>query len=266
MEKQTELITARNGAVCTLTINRPQKRNSLTPGCLEEITVALEELAREDAVRVVVIRGAGDRVFSAGYDITALPTGPRPEGEGGGRTESPLDRAIGAIRGFPYPVIAMLNGDAYGGGCELAVSCDIRVAAARVRMGMPPAKLGLVYPYGGYKRFLGILGLSRALEVFLVGRVYGSSQCLAMGLVNYVAPDDSLEAFTYGMAEEISGNAPLSLRGTKTALYKISECMTVAPGEEMKLQALFLQSLGSEDVKEGKQAFLQKRKPRFTGK
>lgn len=266
MERDAELIVAEAGAVCTLTIHRPEKRNSLTPACLDGMATTLDRLAQEDRTRAVVIRGAGERVFSAGYDITALPTDPdlRAKGVPGG--ESPLDRTIGAIRGFPYPVIAMLNGDAFGGGCELAVACDIRIAAERARMGMPPAKLGLVYPYAGYKRFLSVLGLARALEVFLTGRVYASSQCLAMGLVHYVVSNDSLEAFTYAMAEEISGNAPMSLRGSKTALYKISESLAAAPAEEAKLRDLFLQSLGSEDLREGKQAFLEKRKPRFRGR
>jgi len=266
LTSESDIIVERKGAVCTLTINRPEKRNALTPECLARMADVLDSLADDGSVRAVVLRGAGERVFSAGYDITALPTDSGVAERLDPGAESPLERTIQAMRRFPYPVIAMLNGDAFGGACELAICCDIRIQAKHARMGMPPAKLGLVYPYAGYRRFLALLGLSRALEIFLTGRTYDSAQCLGLGLVNYVVPAEQLSPFTYDMAEEIADNAPLSLRGSKAALYKIAETPVLTSSEEVELQSLFVRSLQSEDVKEGKRAFREKRKPRFQGR
>ena len=180
--------------------------------------------------------------------------------------KSPLDLAIESIRAFPFPVIAMLNGYAYGGGCELAVCCDIRVAADHARMGIPAAKRGLVYRYNGLRLLLPILGFSRTLEFLLTGRFYDSQQCLEMGLVNYVVSSDRLEAFTYELAGEMTENAPLSLKGTKFILYNIVQ-YPILPQELIeKFNSLRIQSLCSEDVQEATKAFKQKRKPRFKGR
>jgi enoyl-CoA hydratase/carnithine racemase len=262
----SELRVEGDGAVRTLVINRPEKRNRLTSACLEAVTQAMEALTGEEEVRAVVIRGAGDKAFCAGYDISALPVGPSPETEAALEETPPLERSMRAIRAFPFPVIAMLNGDAFGGGCELAIGCDIRVAARRVKMGMPPAKLGLVYPYTGYQRFLQVLGLSRCLEIFLTGRVYDSEDCLRMGLVNHVVADEALEPFTYQLAEEMAENAPLSLKGTKKALYSMAGPSNLSVEEEARLRRLFIESLKSEDMAEGRRAFLEKRRPRFKGR
>jgi len=263
---QPELLVQREGRICTLVINRPEKRNFLVPEFLLKMAGVIEDLSKEDSVRVLVIRGAGDKVFSAGYDISALPTTPSPDMEASMKETPPLEKALLSIRDFPYPVIAMLNGHAFGGGCELAISCDIRIAAQRIKMGMPPAKLGLVYPYQGYRRFLTVLGFARTLEIFLTGRSYDSKSCLTMGLVNYVVDDADIEAFTYDLARELADNSPLSLRGTKSVLYKIAEYPILKRDDEDALRALFIQSLQSEDVEEGKRAFMEKRTPHFKGR
>jgi enoyl-CoA hydratase/carnithine racemase len=178
----------------------------------------------------------------------------------------PLEKALSAIRNFPYPVIAMLNGHAFGGGCELAMGCDIRIAARKIKMGMPPTKLGLVYPYQGFRRFINVIGFAKTLEIFLTGRTFDSESCLAMGLINHVVEDDDLETFTYDLASEIVQNAPLSLRGTKTALYMMAEYPKIDKEDEEALWSLFVQSLQSKDHQEGKQAFMEKRRPHFHGK
>ena len=266
MGNEGELLVHKDGAICTLVINRPKKNNFLTPDCLLKMTETLEELSREGSIRAIVIRGSGEKAFSAGYDISSLPIKPSSDREEPLKETPPLEKALRAIRDFPYPVIAMLNGYAYGGGCDLAIGCDIRVAAKRIKMGMPPVKLGLVYPYPGYRRFLKVLGFSRTLEIFLTGRQYDSQTCLNMGLVNYVVENAELEAFTYKLAREIAENSPLSLRGTKYALYKISDYPTLDKEQEEEIRSLFIQSLQSEDIEEGKQAFMEKRKPRFKGR
>ena len=266
MNRKPELIVKKEGAICTLVINRPEKRNLLTAEGLYKMTNEFSKLAQEEDIRCVLIRGSGKKAFSAGYDVSALPTRPSPDRQDAIKESSPLEQTLQAIRNFPFPVIAMINGDAYGGGCELAIGCDIRVAGKHVRMGMTPAKLGIIYPYPGYRRFLTVLGFTRTLEMFLSGRTYDSQSCLQMGLVNYVVEDKELESFTYELAREIAENAPLSLRGTKYALYKIAEYPLLKEKDEEELRALFIKSLQSEDIEEGKRAFIEKRRARFTGR
>lgn len=264
--KGDELVLARKGPICTLSINRPEKRNLLTPRCLEEMIRSLEELSGEDSVRVVVIRGAGEQAFSAGYDIAALPIRPTAEAKGSLHREPPMERAMRAIGSFPYPVIAMINGLAYGGGCELALACDLRIAGESARMGMPPAKLGLVYPYEGLRRFVSVIGFSHTLEIFLTARRYDSASCLRLGLVNEVIEDGDLVDYTLRLAREIAENAPLSLRGTKSALHRIARYPILDSDDEEAIRSLFVHSLQSEDMVEAKQAFMEKRKPLFKGK
>jgi enoyl-CoA hydratase/carnithine racemase len=266
LSNKKELIVEQKGAVCTLSINRPEKHNTLAPGCLNEIVLTLEGLAREDTARVVVLRGAGDKAFSAGYDIAVLPVQPSSDSETTLKDDPPLERALRAVRDYPYPVIAMIQGLAIGGGCELAIACDIRIASRSARMGMPPAKLGLVYPYDGLRRFLSVLGLSRTLEVFLTARRYKSEDCLRLGLVNEVVEDHELEEYAYGLAHIIAENAPLSLRGMKSALYRISRYPVLEKADEDAIKSLFIDSLQSEDMAEAQEAFLEKRKPRFKGR
>jgi enoyl-CoA hydratase/carnithine racemase len=266
MDVENELMVQKEGSICTIVINRPEKRNLLTPTCLLKMSEVIEELTKEGNVLVIIIRGAEDKAFCAGYDISALPTKPTSQIEADLKETPPLERALQAIRKFPYPVIAMLNGYAYGGGCELAIGCDIRIAARRIKMGMPPAKIGLVYPYSGYRRFFTVLGFSRTLEIFLTGRKYDSKSCLQMGLVNHVVDDGTLEDFTYNLAREITENAPLSLQGTKFTLYKIAENPILEKKDEDEIRSLFIKSLQSEDMSEGQWAFFEKIKPRFKGR
>jgi enoyl-CoA hydratase/carnithine racemase len=265
MEAHEEILVQEAGSVCTLVIHRPEKRNILTPGCLGRIRDILNELAQQDRVRAVVIRGSGTQAFSAGYDLFALPKGDAVQAEDLRPGSSPMEEALQSMESFPFPLIAMINGDAYGGGCELAMGCDIRIAAYSIKMGMPPARLGLVYPCSGYLRFLRVIGFSRALELFLSGKSYGSEACLRMGLVNQVAADEALGRVTYELAEQIATNAPLSLKGTKRALYRLTESL-IPEHVVQELHALFVQSLNSEDLIEAQRAFAQKRPPRFEGK
>jgi enoyl-CoA hydratase/carnithine racemase len=252
-----DLIVERKDAVCTLIVHRPEKHNVLTPSCLDRLTRVLADLEKEDAVRAVVIRGAGARAFSAGYDIASLPVRP---------SSPPLERAFRSISGFPYPVLAMINGIALGGGCELAVACDMRIMGRGGQMGMPPARLGLVYPYEGLRRFLRVLGFSRTLELFLTARRYDSAACLRMGLVNEVVDDEDLEAHTFRLAAEVAAHAPLSLRGMKSALHRMADQDPLPPEAAEEIQSLFLRSLQSGDAAEAKRAFLEKRPPRFQGR
>ncbi len=260
------LLVEKKDRVATLVLNRPEKRNSLSPDLLIRLHETLEEFAREDAVRAVVIRGVGDQAFSSGYDIAAIPTRVTPDLQEKLRKQNPLELAMESVVHFPYPVIALLNGYAFGAGCELAVCCDLRIGADDIRMGMPPAKLGLVYPISGLMHFVRVLGIPRTRELFFTGRVYSAQRAREMGLVDYLLPRPEVEAFTYDLAAEIAGNAPLSVKGTKRILNLLSQTMTLSEEGLKEANALLVQAFNSEDLKEGQTAFLQKRKPEFKGR
>ncbi len=249
-----------DGRVCTLVLNRPEKRNSLSPELLKLLTATLKQLAKDDYVRVVVIRGSGDRAFCAGYDLNLLPTD--DDGEG----INPFEEAMQTIVSFPYPVIAMMNGYAFGGGCDLAVSCDIRIGAVDIRIGMVPAKLGVVYSAGGLKRFIRVVGLSRTKELFFTGRYYQAPFLKEIGYLNYIKPRAELESFTNEMAREISENAPLSLKGTKRVLGLINNASVMSEEALAEADEIAVNSFLSDDLKEGKAAFFEKRRPEFKGR
>ncbi|MBA3029601.1 MAG: enoyl-CoA hydratase/isomerase family protein [Desulfobacteraceae bacterium] len=266
MTEKPNIIVHKQGGVCTVTIHNPEKRNALSPACLFDITETFHQLAEEDTVRVVILRGAGKDAFSAGADIVAMPTkngnNPVPQNERKGDITS----ASLAIQKFPYPVIGMLYGYTLGAGCVLAMACDIRIASDKVKMGIPTSRMGLVSTYEGFKRFLTVLGYSTAMEIFLTGRQYNSRECLAMGLANHLVDDDELESYTLNLAEEITRCAPLSLRGSKYVLNRITENPIPSTGELTEFARLASQARQSDDHEEAKMAFKEKRKPVFKGK
>lgn len=260
------LIMERQERVGTIIINRPERRNALSPLMLFKMAELLGELQKENEIRCIVIRGAGEKAFSAGYDISDLPVDLTPEMAEAFRTKNPLRTALKAIIDFPYPVIAMINGHAIGAGCELAMTCDIRIAAEGAKLSMPPAKLGIVYHWSGVFQFINTAGLANAKEMFFTGRVYEAHQAREMGLVNYVVPADKLTSFAYEMAQEISENAPLSLKGLKTIFNKYLFNQKVSREDIQEMENLVDQAFHSEDLKEGQKAFQEKRKPIFKGR
>lgn len=258
-----EILVRDDGRISTILINRPDKKNALTVTCLDSLCGALLELSSRKNVPVIVLRGAGDESFCAGFDIASLPVSDQPVDIP--EDSPPLEKALRAIENYPYPVIAMIRGAALGGGCELALGCDIRIGAKSCVMGVPSAKLGLVYPHQGLRRFYRKLGPSRCAEILFTGRTYRADECLAMGLVNHIVDDAALEEFTYSMAGEIAANAPLAIMGTKRALAVIGTYPRLEKVDEADLNALFLNSLASADIKEARAAFFERRKPRFKG-
>ncbi len=258
------LLIEKREKVCTISFNRPDRRNALSPAMLFKFAEELDAIQGEDKIRCLVIRGVGDKAFCAGYDIAEIPTGKTREMI---KTQNPLQIGLQAILRFPYPVIAMINGAAYGAGCDLASACDIRIASDNARLSMPPAKLGIVYRWDGYLRFINIVGLANAKEMFLTGRSYTAQRAKEMGLVNYVVPFDQLESFTYEMAEEIAANAPLSLSsGKKIMNILLRYQQPVDPEAVKEMENLHDQAFNSEDCREGQKAFQEKRKPIFTGR
>lgn len=263
MPDTSELIVKEAGPVCTLIVNRTEKHNLLTPGMLLGLSGELTRLKDENKVRCVVIRGAGEKAFSSGYDITAIGKDDMVRNNEG---NNPLPLAAKAIEEFPYPVLAMMNGHAFGAGLEIAATCDIRIAADKCLFGMPPAKLGVVYSYQGVRRFLNLIGPGYTKELFLTGRPINTERAVQIGLVNFAFPSNELEKFTYEMAEEITGNAPLSLKALKEMTNVWQRSLVTSPEDEALIKQLTLDVQNSEDYKEGQRSFAEKRKPVFKGK
>ena len=259
-----KVIVARDGKVATVTISNPAKKNALNLKILGELRTSLEGLAEEET-RCVILRGDGREAFCAGYDITAIPAG----GSGEAQvllSSNPFDDMIRAVESFPAPVIGMLNGFAFGGGLELAVACDIRIASDQAVFGMTPARLGIIYRPAGLMRFVNVIGLPATKELFYTARKVSARRAVDLRLINRACPPEELEQVTYEMAREIADTAPLSIRGTKRILSMCLEFRGLPPGEAKEAEDLIRRCMESRDLTEGKKAFLEKRKPRFTGR
>jgi enoyl-CoA hydratase len=254
------LIVERRNRVAIITINRPEKRNALNIQTREEGAAALEELSEDQSVGVVVFTGAGDKAFVAGADIA----------EFAGRTaitqrEVMLGRSLfTAVDSFPNPVIAMVNGYCLGGGCELALACDLRIASEAASFGQPEINLGIIPGGGGTQRLTRLVGEGKAMELILTGDIIDARTAFNLGLVNMVVPAADLEAKTMEIANRISEKSPIALRMAKEAV-KLASRSNLDEGLRREVD-LFALCFSSEDKDEGVQAFLEKRKPAFKGK
>lgn len=249
--------------VLRLTISNPRKRNALDHPILDALAATLNEHADpKGRVRCVTVTGAHG-MFSAGYDIGEIPDAEFEE-----RAERlvahPFTEAIDALEAFPWPTLAALPGHTIGGGLELALACDLRVSADRIKLGMPPAKLGLVYSHTGLRRFVDAIGATRTRELFLLGRHIDAHTALAWGLVNRVAAADELEAIALDLASELAGNAPLSQLGNKRVIAALLRAEgQLAEDVERELIELRRASFASADMREGVRAFAQRRAPEW---
>ena len=246
--------------VARLRISNEEKRGALD----HEILDALAETVRALDVRCLLITGTGT-VFSAGYDLGNLE-GTEFEERAETLVAHPFHAAIEALEDYEYPVIAALNGHAIGGGLELALTCDIRLAAAGTRFAMPPAKLGLIYSHTGLCRFVEACGAANTAELFYVGRAVESERAREMGLVNQVVKPGELEEYALKMASEIASNAPISLAGNKRIVRELRAQGRALPEDlQRELVALRQSCFGTDDFREGVRAFSEKRAPRWRG-
>jgi enoyl-CoA hydratase/carnithine racemase len=259
------LIDEPAAGVVRLTISNPAKRNALDHPILDAISATLGQLAASDsAARCVLVTGAHG-MFSAGYDIGEIPDEEFEE-----RAERlvahPFTQAIDALEAFPWPTLAALPGHTIGGGLELALACDLRVAQAGIKLGMPPAKLGLVYSHTGLRRFIDAIGVARTRELFLLGSYIDAATALAWGLVNRMADAEQLEHASLELAAELAGNAPLSQRGNKRVIGALLRAEGELPADvEAELIELRRASFASEDLREGMRAFAERRAPHWHG-
>jgi enoyl-CoA hydratase/carnithine racemase len=247
--------------VTRLTISNPVKRGALDHAILDRFSSTMPRL---DA-RCVIITGE-ESTFSAGYDIGDLPDAVFAD-EAEKLVAHPFAAAIDAVNAYPYPTLAALNGHAIGGGLELALSCDLRIAAEPTKLGMPPAKLGLVYSHTGIRRFIEAIGAPRTRELFLVGGRVAAPTALTWGLVNSVVDAQALPEAAVQLAAEIAGNAPLAQKGNKRVIAAVLEAQgNLDPEIERELVELRQACFATEDFREGVRAFSEKRPPDWKGR
>jgi enoyl-CoA hydratase/carnithine racemase len=251
-------------AVARLTLSNPEKRNALDHDVLDALAGVLPRLDRGIEIRCLIVTGEGE-VFSAGYDIGDIPE-ESFERDAEALVAHPFHAAMEAVSAHPYPILAAINGHCLGGGLELAVRCDLRLAAEGAKLGMPPARLGLVYGHTGLRRFIDTIGVARTKELFLTGRNLEARRAAEIGLVNEVVPRTEIESGAVELAARIAANAPLAARGNKHAIETLASFPRLTPEQEAELVELRRACFGSEDFREGIRAFAEKREPRWKGR
>jgi enoyl-CoA hydratase len=258
--KTEEMLYERRGAVAILTFNRPQARNALTWPMYEALYEACEHVDADDRVRVLVLRGAGDKAFVSGTDISQFRAFSTPEDAI--RYEQNNNKYAGRLEDLAKPTIAMLRGYCVGGGAAIAMACDLRLGSPDVRFGVPIARtLGNTLSNHNLVRLVSLVGPARAKDILFTARFVDADECKAVGLLNEVVEPDRLEARTLELAETIAGHAPLTIRSTKEGINRIVKKTRLDESEDLLLMCYM-----SEDFKEGVEAFLAKRPANWRGR
>ena len=252
---------AKKGAIAYVTLNRPKVLNALSKRTWEDLRAAFENARDDAAVRGVILTGAGDKAFIAGADISELTHLTAVEAE---KSSSYGQEVLNLIENLGKPVIAAINGFALGGGCETAMACTIRIAAEHAKFGQPEVKLGVIPGGGGTQRLPRLVGRGRALQLILSGEIISAQEAYRIGLVNEVVPAADLITRAEAMLNQVFANAPVAV---KYSLEAVNKGLEASQAEGLALEAsLFGLCAGTDDKKEGTQAFLEKRKPQFQGK
>jgi enoyl-CoA hydratase/carnithine racemase len=263
ISKTDKMIAEKDGAIGWITFNNPARRNAVSMAMWEALGDIVRDYAKDDAIRVIVLKGAGDKAFVSGADISEFE-----EKRSSPETTKLYAQASGtateALTHVGKPTIAMIRGFCIGGGISVALSCDMRIAADNARFGVPAAKLGLGYEAKGVRKLMDLVGPAFAKEIFFTARQFEAGEALAMGLVNRVVPEGQLEAYVRNYADTIGANAPLTVASIKTIVGELSKDESV---RDMTLcQQVVDRCFASADYIEGRTAFMAKRKPAFKGR
>lgn len=252
----------KEGHIAIFTINRPEKMNALSPAALWEMNESLEDFRSDSNMWVGIVTGAGEKAFCTGLDLSSA--GPPKEGEEPSERRGMPTETF--VRGFELwkPMIAAINGYALGGGLEIALTCDIRIAADTARLGLTEVTLGLTPGWGGTQRLPRVIQFSKAAEMMIMGKRIHADEALAIGLVNAVVPQADLMKTAMEWAEKICSCAPLAVAGVKEAMIK-GESLTLAEGLKLE-QEISMKIMASEDFAEGRKAFMEKRPAQYKGK
>jgi enoyl-CoA hydratase/carnithine racemase len=256
----SDLETTRRDGILTVTLNRPEKRNALSTAMLGELHQLFEKMKADEATRVVVLRGNGAS-FCSGLDLAELAAAKQ---KSGAVSLTDITDVFGVLEAVPQPTIAMVQGDAIAGGCELAMHCDLRIAAEDVKFAMPLTRLGLALPLALVQKLVDTIGKAATKELFFTGERFGADRVVTLGMVNRLVPLAELEATTYRLAETIAKNAPLSVRYFKRAVDRTGSPQRVIDRHDLDEEMAGIGA--SEDVAEGVAAMREKRPPKFRGR
>jgi enoyl-CoA hydratase/carnithine racemase len=248
-----EILLGVAGEVATVTLNRPERRNAMNAALLRALAAAFDDLEARRDVRVVVVRGAGP-AFCSGRDLRDMERG-EPQAE--------IVPVLRRVEGSRHPTVAMIHGDAVAGGCELALHCDLRVAAEGARLGMPLARIGLVPGFALAQKLIEVIGPAHTRHLLLTGRPIEARRALEIGMVHEVVPAADLEPATARLARALADNAPLALAGITAAIARALAARDAVPHDDV--DALIAAARASADAREGRRAMLEKRKPVFRG-
>ncbi|MFN0074017.1 MAG: enoyl-CoA hydratase-related protein [Chloroflexota bacterium] len=262
MSDQADVLVQRRGAIATLVLHHPRRRNAMTVAMWDRLGVVARELNDDSSVAVIILRGSGVDAFSAGADISEFDE-QRSTPEKALAYSHRVHHALEGLVNASKPTIAMVSGYCVGGGCELAIAMDMRIVADGATFGIPAARLGISIAFDDIKRLVDLVGPAYASEILFTGRRLSAERALQIGLVNQVVAAEDLERLTYEIAEEIAGSAPTSVAWSKRAIKLIlrDPGLTTAPDRD----AQAAQAFGTDDFREGVRAFLEKRPPKFLG-